>query len=211
MPDIPSLTDSFNRIRDWAHDNAPGVTLRPPADPAAINNFAAKSGLLIPDDLRCTLLTADGETRTSAGMIGNWRLLPIAEIQGTWGLLTKLEAKGAFTGQEPETPPYLHHAWWHPAWIPIVESGAGDFFCLDSDPPEPDRTGQVLLFLRDRPERSLVAGSLRAWFDRIARDLAAGMYAWDAENGLNGEAFLWSALQGKHLLDDIEGKLVAEE
>jgi cell wall assembly regulator SMI1 len=184
------------------------VTFRPPADPAAITNFAEKSGLAIPEDLNQELLVADGETRKSAGIIGNWRLLPITEIQAAWGLLTQLTEKGTFAGQEPETPPYIRKAWWHAGWIPVVGSDMGDYFCLDTYPPEPERAEQVLLFLHDRPERPLVAGSLRAWLDRIVRDLDAGVYAYDTEEGFNGEAFMWSALEGKHLLDGGAGKLV---
>jgi cell wall assembly regulator SMI1 len=143
-------------------------------------------------------------------MIGNWRILPIAEIQGAWGLLTKLAKKGAFTSLEPKAPIYIRDVWWHPSWIPIVESGTGDYFCLDTAPLKPDRVGQVLLFLQNRPERPLVAGSLSAWFDRIARDLVEGAYAYDKEAGFNSEALMWSSLQKKHLFDDIEGKPVVE-
>lgn len=210
MPDLPHLTESYARIQTWARQHAPGVTFRPPADPAAIDNFAAKSGLTLPDDLRHALLVADGEARDSAGMIGNWRILPITEIQGAWGLLNTLGKKGAFAGHEPQAPLYIRDAWWHPGWIPIVESGAGDFFCLDCNPPKPERSGQVLLFLGERPERPLVAGSLRAWFDRIARDLAEGAYAYDEEAGFNNEALMFSSLQKKHLFDNLDGDLVVK-
>jgi len=210
MPDLPPLTDSFTQIQDWMHIHAPGVTFRPPADPDAIDNFTGKSNLIVPDGLRELLLIADGETRTSAGMIGNWRFMSIAEVQAAWGLLTQMANKGAFAGLQTETPPYIRTSWWGTSWIPVVGNDAGDYFCLDTDPPELQRTGQVLLFLQESPERPLVAGSLRAWFDRIARDLNAGVYAFDTEAGFNGEAFLWSSLEGKHLLDDIEGKLMVE-
>jgi len=209
MPDLPPVTESLSRIQAWACSHAPGVTFRPPADPAAITNFAEKSRLVVPDDLRQALLVADGETRKSAGMIGNWRLMPITEIQAAWGLLTKLNEKGAFAGREPETPPYIRAAWWHVGWIPVVGNDTGDYFCLDTDPPEPERAGQVLLYLQDRPERPLVAGSLRTWLDRIARDLDAGVYTYDAKKGFDGEAFMWSALEGKHLLDGTVRKLIA--
>jgi hypothetical protein len=53
-----------------------------------------------------------------------------------------------------------------------------------------------------------VAGSLRAWFDRIARDLAEGAYAYDEEAGFNSEALMWSSLQKKHLFDGFEGKMI---
>lgn len=205
------VTESLAKLKTWASIHAPDVTFRPPATPQAIDNFAEKSGLVLPPDLRQYLLIADGETRKSAGMIGNWRLMPIAEIQAAWGLLTKLSEKGAFTGKQPRTTPYIQKAWWHAGWIPIVSSDTGHFFCLDTDPPETKRTGQVLIFLQDRPDRYLVAASLGVWFDRVARDLEAGIYTYNEVNGFNGEAFMWSALEGKHLFDNPNGKLIVQE
>lgn len=209
MPDNPPISKSLAAIKNWSLENAPGVIFRPPASPEAIDNFAEKSGLTIPDELRQMLLIADGETHKSAGMIGNWRLMPISEIQAAWGLLTKLAEKGAFAGQEPDASPYIRQVWWHPAWIPVVSSDTGHYFCVDTDPLDNERTGQVLLFLQDQPERPLIAGSLRAWLDRIAHDLEAEIYTYDKIEGFDGEAFMWSALEGKHLFDNVEGKLIA--
>ncbi len=135
-------------------------------------------------------------------------MMPIAEIQASWGFLRQLAAKGAFAELELQPSPYLHSAWWHPGWIPVVSSDTGDYFCVDSDPPEPKRYGQVLLFLHEQPDRPLVAGSLGAWLARIHRDLADGLYTFDKVEGFNGEAFLWSALEGKHLLDNRPGKQI---
>lgn len=209
MPNLPPLTQSLARIQAWVLEHAPEVIFRPPANPAAIANFSDKSGLALPEELREYLLLADGETRKSAGAIGNWRLLPINEIQAVWGLLTTLAAKGAFAGMAPKTSPYIREAWWHAGWIPVAGSDTGNYFCVDTNPPEPKRTGQVLIFLQERPERHLVAGSLPAWFDRIARDLETNVYAYDTINGFDGEAFMWSSLEGKHLFDHKNGKQVA--
>jgi len=203
------ITKSFAKIRSWARQHAPDVTFNPPANPAALDNFSEKSGLSLPEDLRKAWLVADGETRKSAGIIGNWRLMPIAEIQAAWGLLSKLSEKGGFNSKKPKKSPYLRHAWWHPSWIPVATSDTGHYFCISTDPPESKRSGQVLLFLQNQPERPLIAGSLRAWFDRIVRDLESGLYIYDPEEGFNGEAFMWSALEGKHLFDDLGGKLIA--
>ncbi len=203
------LTQSLAQIQDWMVKNAPGVTFRPPANLAAVENFAVKSRVDIPEALRQTLMVADGESRKSAGAIGNWRLMPIAEIQAAWGLLNRLKQKGAFAGLTPNHSPYLVNKWWHESWIPIVSSDNGDYFCLDTQPPETDRSGQVLLFLQTQPHRPLVAGSLAAWFDRIVRDLADGVYAYDPIEGFDGEAFMWSALESKHLFDHLGGRLVA--
>ncbi len=204
------ITESFAKIQSWALAQAPGVTFNPPAKPAALENFSEKTGLTLPEEMRRAWLVADGETRKSAGMIGNWRLMPISEIQAAWGLLCKIAEKGGFEGQQPEKSPYLRHAWWHASWIPITTSDTGYYFCIAADPPEAERAGQILLFLQNRPERPLIAGSLRAWFDRIWRDLEAGVYAYDPVEGFDGEAFMWSALEGKHLLDGKGQNSIAE-
>jgi cell wall assembly regulator SMI1 len=208
MSQIMDITKSFQKILAWISNHTEDINLRPPADPAAILNLTEKSGLSLPEDLHQVLSIADGERRSSAGMIGNWRLMAIAEIQAAWGLLTKLAEKSAFNDQEAQTPVYIRDKWWDESWIPFVTSDSGDYFCLDMNPPETTHIGQVLLFFKDQPDRPLIAGSLSAWFDRIARDLEAGLYIYDGENGFNGEAFMWSALQNKHLFDGIQGKLI---
>lgn len=209
MTDLPLITETLAQIKSWAIAHAPQVTFRPPASPAAIENFTKKSGLSCPEDLRQMLLMMDGETRQSAGMIGNWRLMPIGEIQAAWGLLSQLALKGAFADQQALPSPYIRKAWWHPAWIPIVSSDAGDYFCVDVDPLESARYGQVLLFLRNQPQRVLVAASLSAWFDRIARDLTAGIYRYTPEAGFDNEAFMRASLEDKHIFDEQRGTLIA--
>ena len=209
MKAIQPIQQSLAYFQNWVAQFAPSIVFRPPVNPAALENFHEKSGLSLPDDLIQYLQITDGETRTSAGMIGNWCLMPLLEIQAAWGLLEKLGEKGAFLHKEPEKSPYLRDAWWHPTWVPIVSNDEGDYFCLDTDPPDPNRGGQVLLYLQNQPRRPLVASNLRTWFDRIARDLAAGLYIFDPYQGFNDEAFMKSALEGKHLFDGLEGKLIA--
>lgn len=211
MPDYPPVTKSFAKFQVWMIENAPDVSFRPPVNPAGIENFGAKSSLNLPEDLRLILLMSDGETRKSAGAIGNWRLMPIAEIQAAWGWLTQMSAKGAFTELTPQPSPSLQVTWWHPGWVPFVTSDAGGYYCIDTQPTETSRYGQILLFFQDRPERPLVAASLATWLDRVTRDLSGGVYSYDKVTGFNGEAFLWSALEGKHLLDNHEGRLIAED
>jgi cell wall assembly regulator SMI1 len=136
MPDYPPVTESFAKFQAWMLENAPDVNFHPPANPAAIENFSAKSSLNLPEDLRQILLISDGETRKSAGAIGNWRLMPIAEIQAAWGWITRVTAIGAFSELKTQTSPYLNDAWWHPGWVPFVSNDAGDYFCIDTQPPE---------------------------------------------------------------------------
>jgi len=209
MNETQSIKESLVYLQSWASQFAPSVVFRPPANTSAIENFLEKSGLTLPEDLCQYLQVTDGETRASAGMIGNWRLMPMAEIQAAWGLLDKLTEKGAFSEKKPENSPYLREGWWHPKWVPVVTNDEGDYFCLDTDPPDPNRFGQVILYLQNQPQRPLIASSMRAWFERIARDLAASLYSFDPMEGFNCEGFMWSALEGKHLFDGLAGKRIA--
>ena len=208
MSNVLTISDSFEKIRTWAETYTHGIILRPPASPEALENFQDKSGLSLPEDLRKLLLMADGESRNSVGMIGNWRLMPIAEIQAVWGLLSKTDEKGAFSGLKPKSSPYISPNWWHSGWIPIVSSDTGDYFCLDTYPPDPKRFSQVILFMQSQPERYLIAAGLDVWLDRIWHDLDSDRYQFDREEGFHGEAFMWSSLEGKHYFDDIDGTLV---
>ena len=107
MKETQPIQQSLAYFQSWVSQFAPSVVFRPPANPAAIDNFREKSGLTLPEGLCQYLQVTDGETRTSAGMIGNWRLMPIAEIQAAWGLLDKLTVKGAFSDQKTENSPYI--------------------------------------------------------------------------------------------------------
>lgn len=210
MPEHPPIKDTLAALQAWMENHAAGVAFRPPAYSAALDNFEEKSGLTLPDDLRQLLMLADGETRQSAGSIGNWRIMPINEIQAAWGMLTQLAAKGAFSDLSPDPSPYLRKTWWHPGWVPFVSSDQGNYYCIDTDPPEMERCGQVLLFRQEHTERPLVGASLAHWLSNINRDLTAGVYTFDEVEGFNGEAFLWSSLEGKHLLDKTPGNLIVD-
>ncbi len=202
------IAESIEFIKHWAKQNAPGVNFNPPANAQAVSHFALISGLHLPVELQKLLEITDGESRKSAGMIGNWRLMPINEIQAAWGLLKILSEKGAYNELTPQPSPYLQPCWWCHSWIPFVSNEAGDYICLDCDPPEHERLGQVLLYLHDQPERPLIAANLFAWLDRITRDLEAEIYNYDVNDGFNSEAFMFSALEGKHIFDSTTGKLI---
>jgi cell wall assembly regulator SMI1 len=212
---MTDIRTAFERIRDWSRKNVPDLRFNPPADPEALAQLREALPLPIPQDLQTYLRLSDGERWNSSGVIGNWRLMSIEEILRQWKFMQGLIAQGAFDKNigAADDSPYIKNYWWNPAWIPVVTSGNGHFFCLDTDPPEPDRFGQVLLFLHDDPARYLVASSLGAWFERIARDLESGLYFHGVDEGdgtplFNNEAFMWSSLEGKHIYDDIPGRRI---
>jgi hypothetical protein len=52
--------------------------------------------------------------------------------------------------------------------------GASDFYCLDLDPPEGGRSGQVIRVSAKLDERTVVAPSVRAYLEDLAAKLRDG-------------------------------------
>jgi len=67
--------------------------------------------------------------------------------------------------------------WWSEQWIPFAYDGVGDLQCIDLDPPEGGKVGQVVTYWHDRGEREHVADSLNEWLAHLADDLEAGKYS----------------------------------
>jgi cell wall assembly regulator SMI1 len=66
----------------------------------------------------------------------------------------------------------------------MIANGAGDFLCVDLDPPEEGTSGQLILVHHDDPERIRMTRSLTSWLTRFADRLEAGDYAYDEDRGI---------------------------
>ncbi|USB33392.1 SMI1/KNR4 family protein [Paenibacillus sp. YPG26] len=86
----------------------------------------------------------------------NLTLSPIRKIIDDWLFLQEeFEPDDLEPEIDREIKPYL----WNPRWIPIADNGAGDYLCLDTDPSDVGRIGQVLYFWHDWGQRSVEAQS----------------------------------------------------
>jgi len=72
---------------------------------------------------------------------------------------------------------------WSRRWIPVLHNGAGDFLCVDLDPPADGRLGQVIAVYHDEPSRIRMARSHSSWLARFADRLDAGCYGYDEDEG----------------------------
>ena len=107
---------------------------------------------------------------------------------------------GVFDANVKATNQRVRPVWWSDKWIPFVSSGSGHLIVCDLDPVDARRSGQVVLFLHDDEKRFVLADSIEAWLDAVARDLAAGVYGVANDAFVkNGEAFMPSALEGRDL------------
>ncbi|KWE64809.1 hypothetical protein WL77_20605 [Burkholderia ubonensis] len=74
------------------------------------------------------------------------------------------ERADALVAIEPE--PGIRGDWYNLKWIPLTHNGSGDHLCVDLDPDEGGRIGQVIRVWHDSPERELVAKRVGEWLAR---------------------------------------------
>ncbi len=195
-----TVAGSWGRIDAWLKANAPPKDdwddLEPGrgASKAALAALERALKLPLPKDLAESLAIHDGAER----LIGGWDVLDTKGIAHEAQLMRKLTEDGSFGDAQADKHRRIKSAWWNVGWIPIVSSGSGHLFCVDTDPAPGGKRGQVILFFHDDGKRLCVADSVGAWLAAIAADLERGTYEYDtSSNEWSDEALLQSSLEGK--------------
>ncbi|MHC4302030.1 MAG: SMI1/KNR4 family protein, partial [Planctomycetota bacterium] len=88
----------WQTIETWLAENAPPVlrTLNPPATPDEIVSLEQALGVRLPPSVRATYAIHDGESSTSDGLFGLWRLLPLGQARKVSGDLFRLSRDYGF-------------------------------------------------------------------------------------------------------------------
>ncbi len=198
------VAQAWKRIESWLAEHAPPFhgALSAGASPYALARVEERMQRRLPPQLAESLLIHDGEGFfTPTGLIGGWSLMSAENIARVYCRKRKWIETGDFGDSRGEAHPAIRDAWWHTGWVPFVSSGSGHFFCIDTDPAESGKRGQVFLWLHDDGKRYLAARSLADWFSAIASDMEMGTYSYDEVNGFNHHAFMKSCEEGTELYD----------
>ncbi|WP_257065060.1 SMI1/KNR4 family protein [Priestia megaterium] len=142
-------------------------------------------GLKFPESFKDILLMHNGQKSERVGVIGNYDFLSIDEIVHGWQVMRELFDGGEFEDFEEVEPvgPVKGEFWWNPLWIPIVTNTTGDYICIDLDPSEGGKVGQIITFWHDWEEREVISDSLEKWFQKIVTHLKNGTYKLVKEDG----------------------------
>lgn len=121
-------------------------------------------GTSLPRLMRDSYRIHDGQTvvAISEMLHEHEELLPIDGIIREWQEWQQMAAGGAFAYRMPVAARGVRPLWWHPLWIPITSNGAGGYHCIDLDPAEGGRKGQVIHVDRRGAARMVVARSMRS-------------------------------------------------
>jgi cell wall assembly regulator SMI1 len=163
---------AVDRILAWCERWAPEAldSVRPPADPADVASVEAEVGVLPPAVGRWWARCGGLDLPGPLPVLG---LGPEAALD-RWRALRRAAREVLVLPQATDVDPGLVAAWVHPGWLPLTDDGAGNHACVDLDPAEGGRVGQVLAVLADHPRRPLLAGSWAAFLGRQARALEEG-------------------------------------
>ena len=179
---------SLERIESWVARAYPDRLpfLRPAASAGTLQRVEAKLGRDLPLEIRALYAVHDGQPEGAPALYLNQRWLPLDLVAVAWedlclryGCPDDVRVTANTNGRSSLQAPT-----WSGCWLPLFGSPRGDHYCVDLRSDRPGRCGQVIWFLYDRPERTVVAQSLSKLLGRVADGLAAG--EWHLDAGYDG-------------------------
>jgi len=175
----------WKRIEDWLSRNAPEILadLQAPAAPPDIQNTERAVGRQLPDEMAASYRIHNGSRGGASPLMGEWRLLPLDQIEARWRELKAFnenpkETEDEFGDEEFETQtdPRIQEGWWRNEWIPVASNSSGDFLCVDLEPAAGGNLGQIISYLHADGTRKRVADSFGKWLSQFAEDLERGLF-----------------------------------
>jgi cell wall assembly regulator SMI1 len=185
------MQEIWERIEKWLLANAPELydELSPGASEEELQRAETILGVRLPDEVRESYGIHNGQKHYRGvgfntaevelklyGLLDNSTLMSLEAILGRWNMLKELREGGDFDDLECITDGSTVTDWWHPKWIPFTYNFQGDYDCIDLNPGEKGRQGQIIEFWHDYDKRFLIAGSFQEFMGRFAGELEAGEF-----------------------------------
>ncbi len=157
--------NSLRAIKGWLQEHAPALErqLNPPASSKDIQRFENETGIALPASVRAAYEIHNGESRSSDGLFGTWRWLPLDEVAAY-----RQELLG--TGESLANDA-----------VPVLLSGGGDFYFVESV-DAPGGESPVFEWWHEQPARDLVHDTFAAMLQDFAGALERGQYVFLPES-----------------------------
>jgi len=149
---MKTTIELLQELKTYFSDIAPHLTgkfrIIPPTE-AEIQALESHLGV-IPKEYRAFLMANDIEFYFS----GNFKVLTVEGVLSSWQCMTDLLEQGVFDDGRIEhhlkhefgnwQGNYIKQCWWNRRWIPFAQDSCGNMYCIDLDPGENGRIGQLL-------------------------------------------------------------------
>ena len=164
-----TIAAAWSRLDAWRRTlpaDAP-EPFRGPASDEDLRALEVGLGVALPEAWRESLRLHDGQEAGRTEPFAGETLLSARQILAQWSIWRELVARGDLADCEGEPEPGIRGDWYNLKWIPLTHNGSGDHLCIDLDPDEGGRIGQVIRVWHDSPEREHVAESVGEWLARV--------------------------------------------
>lgn len=170
------IADCWARIEAWLAANVQeAVPLLPAGATSAALATAEKTlGYALPGDLQEFLVIHDGSAHLWLHDRGEF--MAFDAILAAWD--QEFDLWGDGNNDEwarPEGP--IQKKWFTRKWLPILDARTGDYVCIDLDPPEGGKMGQLITWRHDGGPGGVIAASLAELLAEFVAELDEGRYA----------------------------------
>lgn len=177
------MTGTWKRIEYWLKGHAPILlsNLREPATSAEINDLEKTLSIKLPKSYIDFLKIHNGQIESGYGLIDLEILNSTEYISSHWSMWDELLRQDEFKTYKSTPDAGIKDDWWNTKWIPITSDGAGNHICIDLDPAQGGKRGQIISMIHDSPERELLANSFEEFIKEYVSDLEKGKCAYYEE------------------------------
>jgi cell wall assembly regulator SMI1 len=179
------MQEIWTYIESWLYANAPKIldTLQPGASDTQIKAAEDFLSIQFPAEVKASYRIHNGQSDYSYGFLEGKEFLSLEHMQEEWAVWKELLDGGEFEGVESSPDAGIRSDWWSPQWIPLTYDGTGNHDCLDLNPGEGGKRGQIITMWHDERERQIVAPSFREWLEQYAEGLKLGQFVFSEEHG----------------------------
>lgn len=151
-----------------------------------ILEFEKQLGFRLPEDYRESVLIHNGDVSLT-----DYAYLKINSAARVWKSRTESFEKNK--NKYPVDKLYImdcdidiiQNVPWSRNWIPVLEDGGGNCICIDMEPGQKGKMGQILFWERETGPEASRFGSFAEWLSAYRDDLYNGKYKVDRDGFLN--------------------------
>jgi cell wall assembly regulator SMI1 len=175
--------DTWTKIESWLKANCPSIyeDLEGPCSDQEIQAAEGALSAKLPPEAVQIYRGHNGQGGGSAPLVEVWEFLALRDMVSQWEIQRKLLSKESFANAKATAKGPVRPLWWSSKWLPVFYNGSGDLQCIDLDPADGGKVGQIVVYRHDRELRECIAGSLAELLETFAADLESGAY--EVEDG----------------------------
>jgi cell wall assembly regulator SMI1 len=165
------IETAITRLDAWLQANRPDyyARLQPGLSEAELAAWETELGVTLPADFRAFFAWRNGQAGFKS-FLYNFMLMAADDITEARKGLNEFLESGEFDQAN----------WWQPGWIPFLDNGGGDHYCLDLDGAFGGVPGQILHFYHDWENRDVEFPSFAAWLETTITAFERDMFEYDS-------------------------------